>query len=58
VRGYRSLISFDPMAKVGIAVLWNSESTRPVAIPMELWDMVAGRPAKDWMHLDDGKKPN
>ncbi|MBU3078950.1 serine hydrolase domain-containing protein [Sphingomonas quercus] len=56
VRGYRSLISFDPEAGVGVAVLWNSESTRPVGIPMEIWDMLAGRPAKDWLRLDDRKK--
>ena len=55
VRGYRSLISFDPAAQVGVAVLWNSESTRPVGIPLEIWDMIAGRPPKDWLHLDDGK---
>lgn len=58
VRGYRSLISFDPEAGVGVAVLWNSESTRPVGIPLEIWDMLAGRRAKDWLHLDDGKKPS
>lgn len=57
VRGYRSLISFDPAARLGIAILWNSESTRPVAVPLELWDMAAGRPAKDWLHLDDGNRP-
>lgn len=53
VRGYRSLMSFDPAAGVGVAVLWNSESTRPVGIPLEIWDQIAGRPAKDWLHLDE-----
>ncbi len=55
-RGYRSLLSFDPRARVGVVALWNSESLRPIAIPLELFDMAYGRPAKDWLHLD-GKAP-
>lgn len=51
-RGYRSLLSFDPALKVGVVALWNSESLRPIAIPLELFDMARGRPAKDWLHLE------
>ncbi len=56
VRGYRALILFDPQAKTGVAVLWNSESVRPVGIPLELFDMLYGRPPRDWLKLD-GKLP-
>ena len=52
VRGYRALILFDPQAKTGVAVLWNSESVRPVGISLELFDMLYGRPSRDWLKLD------
>ena len=55
VSGYRSLILFDPAMKAGIAMLWNSESPRPVAAQMEVLDMLYQRPAHDWLEL--GKTP-
>jgi CubicO group peptidase (beta-lactamase class C family) len=37
VSGYRSLILFDPKEKVGIAMLWNSESIRRRRpVPLEI----------------------
>ena len=56
VRGYRSMILFDPQSETGVAVLWNSESVRPVGISLELFDMLYGRPRRDWLKLD-GKPP-
>lgn len=52
VDGYRSLILFDPKAKTGIVMLWNSNSNRPVGAQLELFDMLYGLPAFDWMGLD------
>ena len=51
--GYRSLISFDPERRFGMAVLWNSQSLKPIAIPLELYDMFYGNPRKDWLKLDE-----
>lgn len=57
VRGYRSLILFDPVVGTGVAVLWNSQSIRPVGIPLELFDMIYGRPRRDWLKLDGAGAP-
>ncbi|HEX8447277.1 MAG TPA: serine hydrolase domain-containing protein [Sphingomonas sp.] len=51
VSGYRSLILFDPEQKVGIAMLWNSESPRPVGLPLELFQALYGMPATDYLEL-------
>ncbi|GGE80377.1 serine hydrolase domain-containing protein [Sphingomonas prati] len=51
VSGYRSLILFDPVERVGIAMLWNSESPRPVGLPLELFDALYGLPATDYLEL-------
>ena len=55
VSGYRSLILFDPVEKVGIAMLWNSESPKPVGLPLELFDALYGMPAVDYLEL--GARP-
>ena len=49
VSGYRSLILFDPAKKAGIAMLWNSESAKPVPAQMEVLDMLYGLPDHDWL---------
>ncbi|WP_129586442.1 serine hydrolase domain-containing protein [Sphingomonas montana] len=51
VSGYRSLILFDPVERVGIAMLWNSESPKPVGLPLELFDALYGLPATDYLEL-------
>lgn len=51
VSGYRSLILFDPEVRVGIAMLWNSESPRPVGLPLELFDALYGLPDTDYLEL-------
>jgi len=51
VRGYRSLVLFDPVLRTGIGLLWNSEGRKPPALPMEMFDMVYQRPRKDWLEL-------
>lgn len=53
VKGYRSLIMFDPAAKTGVAILWNSESNKPAGLQMEVLDMLYKQPLKDWLELGD-----
>lgn len=55
VRGHRSLIMFDPQLRTGVAALWNSSSSQPVGLEMEVLDMVYGVPFKDWLNLDDAR---
>jgi len=57
VRGYRSLILFDPEQRSGVVVLWNSSSPRPNAIEYEVMDMVYRLPFRDWLELDKARTP-
>jgi beta-lactamase class C len=52
VRGYRSLIMFDPQRKTGVVALWNSSAAQPGGIEFEVMDMLYGLPFHDWMELD------
>ncbi|HEV2817592.1 MAG TPA: serine hydrolase domain-containing protein [Allosphingosinicella sp.] len=52
VRGYRSMILFDPRLRAGVVVLWNSSSPRPNAIEYEVMDMIYRLPFRDWLELD------
>ncbi len=51
VQGYRASILFDPDMKTGVAVLWNSNYSRPAGLPLEIFDQVYGKPKRDWMRL-------
>jgi beta-lactamase class C len=57
VRGYRSMILFDPVARSGVVVLWNSSSPRPGGIEYEVMDMVYRLPFHDWLALDKPPEP-
>jgi beta-lactamase class C len=52
VRGYRSMIMFDPALHSGVVVLWNSASPRPNGIEYEVMDMIYRLPFRDWLELD------
>ncbi|HTU10504.1 MAG TPA: serine hydrolase domain-containing protein [Allosphingosinicella sp.] len=52
VKGYRSMILFDPSLKAGVVVLWNSATSRPNGIEYEVMDMVYRLPFRDWLFLD------
>lgn len=52
VKGYRSMILFDPELKAGVVVLWNSATSRPNGIEYEVMDMVYRLPPRDWLFLD------
>lgn len=54
VRGYRSLIMFDPERKSGVVALWNSPAGQPGGLEYEVMDMVYGLPGKDWLGIDKG----
>jgi beta-lactamase class C len=52
VMGYRATVLFDPAKQSGIALLWNSQSGRPVGIQLELLDRLYGFQRQDWLGLD------
>lgn len=52
VRGYRSLILFDPELKSGVVALWNSGASQPNGLEIEVMDMIYGLDFRDWMQLD------
>lgn len=51
VDGYGSLILFDPAAKSGIVMLWNSNRSVAARLQLEFFDLLYGRPATDWLEL-------
>ncbi len=55
VSGYGAVIALLPEENVGIAALWNSESSRPWGILPTFLDAYFGLAPKDWMKLDDLK---
>ncbi len=52
VRGYRSMIMFDPQLHAGVVVLWNGSSSRPNGIEYEVMDMIYRLPFHDWLSSD------
>jgi beta-lactamase class C len=55
VRGYRSLIMFDPALKSGVVALWNGSSSQPWGLEYEVMDMFYRLEPRDWLELE--KKP-
>ena len=53
VRGYRSLIMFDPQRRSGIVALWNSATSKPNGIEYEVMDMIYRLPFRDWLGIED-----
>ena len=51
VRGYRSVFLFDPAERVGVAMLWNSQSVKPTGMAFEVLDQYYKLPVRDWMQL-------
>jgi beta-lactamase class C len=52
VRGYRSLILFDPARRSGVVALWNASTSVPNGIEYEVMDMIYQLPFRDWLELD------
>jgi len=53
VRGYRSMIMFDPQLRSGIVVLWNSSASKPNGLEYEVMDQIYRLPFRDWLNIDD-----
>ena len=51
IKGYRSLILFDPIKKSGVVALWNSDTWQPGGLEFEVMDMIYHLPFRDWMEL-------
>jgi len=51
IKGYRSLILFDPQKKSGVVALWNSDTWQPGGLEFEVMDMIYHLPFRDWMEL-------
>jgi beta-lactamase class C len=52
VAGYRSLFLFDPAERVGVAMLWNSQSVKPTGMALEILDQYYRLPPHDWMRIE------
>ncbi|HEX5257341.1 MAG TPA: serine hydrolase domain-containing protein [Sphingomicrobium sp.] len=52
IKGYRSLILFDPEKKSGVVALWNSDSWQPGGLEFEVMDMLYRLPFRDWLELN------
>jgi beta-lactamase class C len=57
VMGYRATVLFDPQRQAGIAILWNSQSARPVGLQLEFLDQLYGFGYHDWLGLDKPATP-
>ncbi len=57
LKGYRSLIMFDPALKSGVVALWNSATNRPGGIEFEVMDMLYHLPPKDWLGIESNDAP-
>ncbi len=51
VRGSRSEMIFDPAARFGVAMLWNSTSVKPTGLPLEVFDQYYRLPFHDWIEI-------
>ena len=51
VTGYRSTMMFDPAAKTGVVILWNSEGSLPFKLQAEVFDSAYRLPFTDWLQL-------
>src|SRR5690348_9802815 len=58
IRGYRSLILFDPQKKSGVVALWNSDTWQPGGLEFEVMDMIYHLPFRDWLELNTKVPPN
>ncbi|MBV8687320.1 MAG: beta-lactamase family protein [Alphaproteobacteria bacterium] len=57
VRGYRSLIMFDPALKSGVVALWNSSTNQPGGLEFEVMDMIYHLEPHDWLGVDARATP-
>lgn len=53
VQGYRGLVALVPERDLGIAILWNSESSMPSGLLPTILDRAIGLPAQRWLDMPD-----
>ncbi|MGX9720773.1 serine hydrolase domain-containing protein [Stenotrophomonas acidaminiphila] len=52
VQGYRGLVALVPERDLGIAVLWNGESSVPSGLMPTILDRAIGLPTQRWLDVD------
>jgi beta-lactamase class C len=52
VQGYRGLVALVPERDLGVAILWNGESTLPSGLMPTILDRALGLPAQRWLDID------
>jgi beta-lactamase class C len=52
VQGYRGLVAMLPEQDLGIAILWNSESSLPTGMLPTILDRALGLPTQRWLDVD------
>lgn len=51
VQGYRAIMGVLPEQRIGVAIVWNSESPVPSGLFPTLIDRALGLPERDWLEL-------
>ncbi len=52
VQGYRGMVALLPGRDLGVAILWNSESSLPSGLLPTILDQAIGLPPKRWLDVD------
>ena len=52
VQGYRGMTALLPDRDLGIAILWNSESSLPGGLLPTIIDRAVGMPVQRWLDVD------
>jgi len=52
VQGYRGLLALVPGRDLGVAILWNGESSLPSGLLPTVLDAALGLPAQKWLDVD------
>jgi len=52
VQGYRGMVALLPERDLGIAILWNSESSLPSGLLPSILDKAIGLPAQKWLDVE------
>jgi len=52
VQGYRGLAALVPGQDLGVAILWNGESSLPTGLLPTILDRAMGLPAQRWLDVD------
>lgn len=58
VQGYRGAVALLPGRDLGVAILWNSESSLPSGLLPTILDAAIGLPYHAWLNLPAGDQPD